>query len=70
MTPQEIRRLFKIIRSMRDNGCAVVIITHKLGEVMEISDRITVLRKGRSVGTVKTSEVQVPTLIEMMVGKK
>ena len=70
LTPQEIRRLFKIIRSMRDNGCAVVIITHKLGEVMEISDRITVLRKGRSVGTVKTSEVQVPTLIEMMVGKK
>ena len=41
---------------MRDNGCAVVIITHKLGEVMEISDRITVLRKGKSVGTVKTSE--------------
>jgi ABC-type uncharacterized transport system ATPase subunit len=62
LTPQEIRRLFKIIRSMRDNGCAVVIITHKLGEVMEISDRITVLRKGRSVGTVKTSEVQVRIL--------
>ncbi|NLT48425.1 MAG: ABC transporter ATP-binding protein [Clostridiales bacterium] len=70
LTPQEIRRLFQIIRTMRDQGCAIVIITHKLGEVMEISDRITVLRKGRTIGTVKTSEVQVPSLIEMMVGKK
>jgi simple sugar transport system ATP-binding protein len=70
LTPQEIRRLFQIIRNMRDNGCAVIIITHKLSEVMEISDRITVLRKGRTIGTVKTSAVQVPALIEMMVGKK
>ena len=70
LTPQEIRRLFQIIRNMRDNGCAVIIITHKLSEVMEISDRITVLRKSRTIGTVKTSAVQVPALIEMMVGKK
>lgn len=70
LTPQEIKRLFKIIRNMRDQGCAVVIITHKLNEVMEISDRVTVLRKGRTIGTVKTSEVQMSTLIEMMVGKK
>ena len=48
----------------------MVIITHKLNEVMEISDRITVLRKGRSVETVETSKVGVPNLIEMMVGKK
>lgn len=70
LTPQEIDRLFKIIRSMKEDGCAVVIITHKLSEVMEISDRITVLRKGKSIGTVKTSDVHVPNLIEMMVGKK
>lgn len=70
LTPQEIKRLFQIIRNMRNQGCAVVIITHKLGEVMEISDRITVLRKGRTIGTVETSQVQVPALIEMMVGKK
>ncbi|MBR0597499.1 ABC transporter ATP-binding protein [Sinanaerobacter chloroacetimidivorans] len=70
LTPQEIKRLFKIIRNMRDQGCAVVIITHKLNEVMEISDRITVLRKGHSVETVKTATVEVPNLIEMMVGKK
>ncbi len=70
LTPQEIRRLFQIIRSMRDNGCAIVIITHKLREVMEISKRNTVLRNGKTIGTVKTPEVQVPALIEMMVGKK
>ncbi len=70
LTPQEIKKLFQIIRNMKEQGCAVVIITHKLNEVMEISDRITVLRKGRSVETVETSEVGVPNLIEMMVGKK
>ncbi|MCL1983397.1 MAG: ABC transporter ATP-binding protein [Clostridiales bacterium] len=70
LTPQEIKKLFSIIRNMKEKGCAVVIITHKLGEVMEISDRITILRKGRSVGTVVTKEIEVPPLIEMMVGKK
>ena len=70
LTPQEIKKLFQIIRNMKEQGCAVVIITHKLNEVMEISDRITILRKGRSIGTVSTSEVEVPSLIEMMVGKK
>ena len=69
LTPQEIEKLFNIIRNMRDQGCAVVIITHKLNEVMEISDRITVLRKGRSIDTVDTKSVEIPSLIEMMVGK-
>lgn len=70
LTPQEISKLFQIIRNMKNQGCAVVIITHKLNEVMEISDRITVLRKGRTMGTVETDQVEIPTLIEMMVGKK
>lgn len=70
LTPQEIKRLFQIIRNMKEQGCAVVIITHKLNEVMEISDRITVLRKGKTVGTVETKQVEIPTLIEFMVGKK
>jgi len=70
LTPQEINRLFEIIRNMKDKGCAVVIITHKLNEVMEISDRVTVLRKGRSIQTVETAKVGVSELIEMMVGKK
>ncbi len=69
LTPQEIEKLFKIIRNMKEQGCAVVIITHKLNEVMEISDRITVLRKGRSIDTVETSSVEIPSLIEMMVGR-
>ena len=55
---------------MCEQGCSVVIITHKLNEVMEISDRVTVLRKGKSVDTVVTKNVEIPTLIEMMVGKK
>ena len=70
LTPQEIKRLFAIIRSMKEQGCAIVIITHKLNEVMEISDRITVLRRGHSIETVVTKEVGVSRLIEMMVGKK
>jgi len=70
LTPQEIKKLFKIIRNMRDQGCAVVIITHKMNEVMEISDRVTVLRKGRSVKTLVTSEVSTTELIELVVGKK
>ncbi len=70
LTPQEIKKLFQIIRNMKEHGCAVVIITHKLNEVMEISDRITVLRKGRSIETVETDKVGIPNLIEMMVGKK
>lgn len=70
LTPGEIGKLFDIIRNMKAQGCAVIIITHKLNEVMEISDRITVLRHGRTIGTVKTAEVEVSELIEMMVGKK
>lgn len=70
LTPQEITRLFQIIKNMKAQGCAVVIITHKLNEVMEISDRITVLRRGRSVTTVETKSVEIPALIEMMVGRR
>ncbi len=55
---------------MRDRGCAVVIITHKQKRSNGKSDRVTVLRKGRAVATVDTADVNVGTLIEMMVGKK
>jgi general nucleoside transport system ATP-binding protein len=68
LTPQETERLFAILRKMKEEGCAIVIITHKLNEVMEISDRVTVLRKGMSVGTVKTSETNPRELTELMVG--
>ena len=68
LTPQETAQLFLILGKMKDEGCAIVIITHKLNEVMEISDRVTVLRKGMSIGTVKTAETNPRKLTEMMVG--
>jgi simple sugar transport system ATP-binding protein len=70
LTPQEIKQLFQIMRNMKEQGCAVVIITHKLNEVMEISDRVTVLRHGKSIDTVNTKEVSALELIEKMVGRK
>ncbi len=70
LTPQEIKKLFKIIRTMKAHGCAILIITHKLNEVLEISDNITILRKGESVATIKTEEADIPSLIEHMVGAK
>ena len=69
LTPQEISRLFSIMRSMREDGCAIIIITHKLNEVMEISDRVTVLRHGKNVGTLTTNKVALPDLIERVVGR-
>lgn len=68
LTPQEIKKLFLIIRRMKEEGCAVIIITHKLNEVMEISDRITVLRKGEAVSTVETRSTNIKQLTELMVG--
>lgn len=70
LTPQETDKLFKILKNMRDDGKAVVIITHKLNEVMSVSDRVAILRKGVSVGTVKTAETDTQTLTELMVGHK
>ncbi|MBQ6217104.1 MAG: ABC transporter ATP-binding protein [Erysipelotrichaceae bacterium] len=70
LTPQEITKLFTILRNMKDDGKSIVIITHKLNEVMEISDRISVLRKGENVGTVLKTETNEQQLTEMMVGEK
>nr|MCR4747325.1 ATP-binding cassette domain-containing protein [Clostridiales bacterium] len=70
LTPQETKKLFSVLRKMKENGKSIIIITHKLGEVMEISDRVSVLRKGQYIGTVKTSETDEAALTEMMVGKK
>ena len=70
LTPQEIDRLFDVLRSMRDDGKAIIIITHKLHEVLSISDRVSVLRKGEYIGTVNTAETDESSLTEMMVGKK
>ena len=70
LTPQETEKLFDVLRRMRDDGKAIIIITHKLHEVMELSDRVSVLRKGEYIGTVNTAETTEAQLTEMMVGKK
>ncbi len=70
LTPQETQNLFEILRRMRADGKAIVIITHKLHEVLSLSDRVAVLRKGEYIGTVKTAETNEAQLTEMMVGKK
>ena len=68
LTPQEIEKLFVILRKMKKEGCAVIIITHKLNEVLAISDRVAILHKGRSMGTVETAESSAMQLTELMVG--
>ena len=70
LTPQETQKLFTVLRRMRDDGKSIIIITHKLHEVLSISDRVSVLRKGEYVGTVNTAETNESELTEMMVGKK
>lgn len=70
LTPQETEKLFNVIRRMRDDGKCIIIITHKLNEVMEISDRVAVLRKGEYIATLDTDKTTENELTEMMVGKK
>ncbi len=70
LTPQEAQKLFAILRRMREAGKAIIIITHKLHEVLSLSDRVSVLRKGEYIGTVNTKETNESALTEMMVGKK
>lgn len=70
LTPQETKKLFDVLRKMREDGKSIIIITHKLNEVLEISDRVTVLRKGEYIGTVDTKDATESSLTEMMVGAK
>lgn len=70
LTPQETKKLFAVLRSMSSQGKSIIIITHKLNEVMEISDRVSVLRKGEYVGSVVTKKTNEKQLTEMMVGRK
>ena len=70
LTPQETEKLFAVIRNMKADGKAIVIITHKLHEVLAVSDRVAIVRKGEYVGDVPTSEATELSLTEMMVGKK
>ncbi len=70
LTPQETEALFKAIRKMTSQGTGVIFISHKLNEVMEISDRVTVLRKGKVIGTLERGEFDQRKLARMMVGRE
>lgn len=70
LTPQETQKLFDVIRAMRNDGKAIIIITHKLNEVKEISDVVAIMRKGEHVKTVRTEEVTEQEMTELMVGRK
>jgi simple sugar transport system ATP-binding protein len=70
LTPQETDRLFDVLRRMRDDGKSVIIITHKLHEVLALTDRVAILRRGEHIATVQTAETNETELTDMMVGKK
>ena len=70
LTPQETEKLFNIIKNMRDDGKSIIIITHKLHEVLSVSDRVAILRRGEFIGDVPTSDATELSLTEMMVGEK
>ena len=68
LTPQETEKLFRVLRKMRDDGKAIVIITHKMNEVKSLSDRVAVLRSSQYIGDMKTSETNITEMTNMMVG--
>ncbi|SDB89184.1 nucleoside ABC transporter ATP-binding protein [Pelagirhabdus alkalitolerans] len=70
LTPQEIKELIGIMKSLISEGISIILITHKLKEIMEVSDRCTVIRKGEGVGTVNVNETDVDELASMMVGRQ
>ena len=69
LTPQEVEEFFAILRRMKDQGKTIIIITHKLEEVLAISDEVTVMRDGKDVGNVKTGETSAKDLARMIVGR-
>lgn len=70
LTPQETQKLFSVLRKMKESGKSIIIITHKLHEVLSLSDRVAVLRKGKYIGSVVTADTNEADLTEMMVGEK
>lgn len=70
LTPQETEKLFAVLRKMKEDGRSIIIITHKLNEVLAVSDRVAILRKGESVGEIATKDADENKLTELMVGKK
>ena len=70
LTPQEVDQLFATLRTLVDDGLTIIFITHKLDEVMQVSDRVTVLRQGKLVATLPTSQTDKPSLARLMVGRE
>ena len=70
LTPQESEKLFNVIRNMKADGKSIIIITHKLQEVLSVSDRVAILRKGHYIDTVETASATTQSLTDMMVGQK
>lgn len=70
LTPQEVDQLFATLRTLVDDGLTIIFITHKLDEVMQVSDKVTVLRQGKVVATVPTAETDKPSLAKLMVGRE
>ncbi len=70
LTPQEVEELFEILKRLKKEGKTILLITHKLNEVMAVSDKVTVMRKGKVIGTRITSQTTPEELAEMMVGRK
>lgn len=70
LTPQESEQLFKILEAMCKDGKSIVFISHKLNEVMQISNRITAMRQGKTLATVKTQDISIPELAKLMVGRE
>ncbi|MBQ0028170.1 MAG: ABC transporter ATP-binding protein [Lachnospiraceae bacterium] len=70
LTPQETEKLFKVLRNMKADGKSIIIITHKLNEVQEISDRVAVLRQGEYIGDMVTADTNPQEMTDMMVGRK
>ncbi|MCM3315874.1 ABC transporter ATP-binding protein [Rummeliibacillus stabekisii] len=70
LTPQEINELIQIMKRLIKEGKSIILITHKLKEIMDVSDRVTIIRKGQGIGTVTTAETNPDQLAEMMVGRQ
>ena len=69
LTPQETEKLFAVLRNMKEDNKAIVLITHKLAEVLAVSDKVAILRKGKYIGTVETKDATAQSLTDMMVGR-
>ncbi|SNX53194.1 ABC transporter ATP-binding protein [Thermoanaerobacterium sp. RBIITD] len=70
LTPQEIEELFEIMKNLKKQGISIIFISHKLEEVMEISDKVTVMRRGKTVGTLNTKDTSQQELANLMVGRE